>query len=46
VYFLDIFVNEARFCLPAINVPAELFGPQTLSVEQHFNLDIERNGGT
>ncbi len=36
----------AHFCMPAILVPAELFGPHILSIQQHFNLDIEHNGGT
>ncbi len=34
----------AHFCLPAIIVPDDLFGPHPLSIQQHFNLDIEHNG--
>jgi len=29
----------AYFCLPIILVPAELFGPHTLSAQQHFIID-------
>ena len=46
VYFLDIFVNDCSFCLPIILVLVELFGPHTLSLQQHFICAIDCNNQT
>ena len=45
-FFVFLLLMISYFCMPVILVLAELFGPHTLSVKQHLNLDIDHNNGT